>query len=700
MDMDFGGGFDMGGGDFDMGGGDFEAGGFDASDGLDAGGDFELVDSSFDAADTSFDIPNGFSDGEIDNDVFDADVSSGMLDVGELDGGVIADSVPDFSSDVSPSDTDAGLSDEDLGQTDAINPTDLDIGGVSAQEGTSLGDIQSGFGDSDLGTDGALGADDASPDAGIGSDLLGDNGTDVFGAELNDAENAGDVNLGTFDIGERDMDINPSGDDQMDIFDANSDGAEETRNSGLGANDQGQPGMEVDLAGDGNVNQASDADSSSSGTKGTDIFSADLNGNKNAGESNFGVTSVSEQGTEIDLNGDGDANQDAGTNSNLTKGDGTDILDIDLNGDENAGGSTLGAIGGGQQGTVTNLDGDATQDAGIDDGALQTDQDDIDKTAKLVYAGQDANSPGFSLDENKTREYRIGSPHEDFEVYKGILEAEKRHEVGLSAQTAYSLPEALSTLADANQTNDSTYIQEANNYFYDKHGHAPYTDAYPASQEAPANGSGTSDGSTLPGGGNNPLGGDGSANQDEEGLQYTLPIVTDPPLPAAVPVVASDESTQSLDDDSISDEQLALSVDNEPQTSNTIADDLEDEIIVDHELEEMDLLFLVDDSDQGNESVIEIDNWEELFPDIPKPDGPIKIKPLEGEEYENVRKEANTANRKIHEEHPEYDGMEIHEIIPVKQGGSPTDPENKVALTPERHDEVHRILSKIFQNKK
>ena len=179
-----------------------------------------------------------------------------------------------------------------------------------------------------------------------------------------------------------------------------------------------------------------------------------------------------------------------------------------------------------------------------------------------------------------------------------------------------------------------------------------------------------------------------------------MPIVTDPPLPAAVPVVASDESTQSLDDDSISDEQLALSVDNEPQTSNTIADDLEDEIIVDHELEEMDLLFLVDDSDQGNESVIEIDNWEELFPDIPKPDGPIKIKPLEGEEYENVRKEANTANRKIHEEHPEYDGMEIHEIIPVKQGGSPTDPENKVALTPERHDEVHRILSKIFQNKK
>lgn len=47
---------------------------------------------------------------------------------------------------------------------------------------------------------------------------------------------------------------------------------------------------------------------------------------------------------------------------------------------------------------------------------------------------------------------------------------------------------------------------------------------------------------------------------------------------------------------------------------------------------------------------------------------------------------ANSANRALREADPAgYAGKEIHEIHPVKFGGNPTDPANKIALRPAQH---------------
>jgi hypothetical protein len=75
-------------------------------------------------------------------------------------------------------------------------------------------------------------------------------------------------------------------------------------------------------------------------------------------------------------------------------------------------------------------------------------------------------------------------------------------------------------------------------------------------------------------------------------------------------------------------------------------------------------------------------NWEG-YPNGPKPSGAFRI--LERGEYEAARKEANEVNRAMHQANPSLKGLQIHEIHPVKFGGSPTDPTNKIALTPSEH---------------
>ncbi|MCK4261257.1 MAG: hypothetical protein KAX49_19950 [Halanaerobiales bacterium] len=77
-----------------------------------------------------------------------------------------------------------------------------------------------------------------------------------------------------------------------------------------------------------------------------------------------------------------------------------------------------------------------------------------------------------------------------------------------------------------------------------------------------------------------------------------------------------------------------------------------------------------------------ITNWDG-YPDGSKPQGPFKI--LEGEEYDVARKAANNANRKIHRQNPALKGKDIHEIHPVKFGGSPTDLSNKIPLSRKEH---------------
>ncbi len=62
-------------------------------------------------------------------------------------------------------------------------------------------------------------------------------------------------------------------------------------------------------------------------------------------------------------------------------------------------------------------------------------------------------------------------------------------------------------------------------------------------------------------------------------------------------------------------------------------------------------------------------------PKVPKPEGRT-FRLLQGAEKDAERKAANNANRAAHRADPSLAGKEIHEIQPVKLGGSPTDPAN------------------------
>lgn len=80
-----------------------------------------------------------------------------------------------------------------------------------------------------------------------------------------------------------------------------------------------------------------------------------------------------------------------------------------------------------------------------------------------------------------------------------------------------------------------------------------------------------------------------------------------------------------------------------------------------------------------------IANWSD-YPTaggVPQPEGPFRI--LQGQEYQDARDAANAANRALHTSDPSYDGLQIHEIQPVKFGGSPTDIANKIGLTQQEH---------------
>lgn len=50
-----------------------------------------------------------------------------------------------------------------------------------------------------------------------------------------------------------------------------------------------------------------------------------------------------------------------------------------------------------------------------------------------------------------------------------------------------------------------------------------------------------------------------------------------------------------------------------------------------------------------------------------------------------ARKLANTTNANIHKKRPDIAGQQIHEMHPVKFGGSPTDIDNKIVLSAKEH---------------
>jgi hypothetical protein len=91
--------------------------------------------------------------------------------------------------------------------------------------------------------------------------------------------------------------------------------------------------------------------------------------------------------------------------------------------------------------------------------------------------------------------------------------------------------------------------------------------------------------------------------------------------------------------------------------------------------------------EQFPEGSFSISDWAKYPGFLPTPQGPFRL--LETEEYEAARWAANRANRLIRASDPlAFAGREIHEIHPVKFGGDPTDPSNKLSLTKKNHGNV------------
>ena len=104
-------------------------------------------------------------------------------------------------------------------------------------------------------------------------------------------------------------------------------------------------------------------------------------------------------------------------------------------------------------------------------------------------------------------------------------------------------------------------------------------------------------------------------------------------------------------------------------------------------------------AESGSSSIVEIvdeekgtfiiKDWSD-YPDdyVPVPDQNKVWTFLEGDEYNSARDSANIFNRNMRAADPYYanNGLEIHEIEPVKMGGSPTDINNKTAI----QSQVHR----------
>jgi hypothetical protein len=85
----------------------------------------------------------------------------------------------------------------------------------------------------------------------------------------------------------------------------------------------------------------------------------------------------------------------------------------------------------------------------------------------------------------------------------------------------------------------------------------------------------------------------------------------------------------------------------------------------------------------GSFSIVD---WAGYPASVPRPMGPFRL--LQGGEYNAARTAANSANRALRGADPSLVGKQIHEIQPIKFGGSPTDLANKTPLTGSDHSVV------------
>lgn len=106
-------------------------------------------------------------------------------------------------------------------------------------------------------------------------------------------------------------------------------------------------------------------------------------------------------------------------------------------------------------------------------------------------------------------------------------------------------------------------------------------------------------------------------------------------------------------------------------------------------LDNIDSRGIIEDNQAKRRGIVLLDNgyfqiidWT-VYPEGERPSGPFII--LEGEEYNAARDEANSTNAQLHRQNPSLKGLQIHEVHPVKFGGSPTELSNKLFLTPKEH---------------
>jgi len=90
-------------------------------------------------------------------------------------------------------------------------------------------------------------------------------------------------------------------------------------------------------------------------------------------------------------------------------------------------------------------------------------------------------------------------------------------------------------------------------------------------------------------------------------------------------------------------------------------------------------------------------NWTGYPAGKVKPAGPFRL--LEGAEYTEARNIANSTNAAIRRTNAEaLKELQIHEIHPVKFGGSPVDPANKIFLTQPEHAELTNFWNHLMRD--
>jgi hypothetical protein len=93
----------------------------------------------------------------------------------------------------------------------------------------------------------------------------------------------------------------------------------------------------------------------------------------------------------------------------------------------------------------------------------------------------------------------------------------------------------------------------------------------------------------------------------------------------------------------------------------------------------------------NEDGTFNVNDWSG-YPDyLDKPDPPFKL--LEGDDYDAARTDANNANKRVRASANDagvgdLNEYQVHEVKPVKEGGSPTDLGNKVLLPKELHTDV------------